>query len=507
MVAILVPGSRASAQNSIETLFIVDESRSMMGEHDFLKNFVSKFSRNLQGRFNFPGKFGLVGYGGIYADKENGAPRLIFKLGSANDFAAAVGTLITEGNKEDGYWAIDYGLKEIGFTSGDSTRRLIVLITDEDRFPIKESITQSSIDKALKNNGVILNGILNALEMTKYEPLITIGCFADLNKLRGDENAVDGFAKDLAECLGVLIGPSSGQKKAVEKESQLSTAKESTSYFTRTVVNRIRALRPIGGASFSLPKQTASAARTGATGLNAGDETLPDYPANLSVDVGHSRTRFANRYDTRSTHTLGTTDRLVGPQRLVGYGVGFEQARESLFGGSVKRSRGLTATAYLAEILDDNFTLVPQAALTVLSRQHTSPDGRDRDSVAGRGMVSLTLMGQTAMESVELSGFGQLAYTHDASLGSGGERAYLGQAVVGGEIALASAGTVQPFVGASADYDALRSKSTADHLGWQASAGLRSTLDSGIVLSATVSTARKGDERTTSGNIFVKFLF
>ncbi len=285
-----------------------------------------------------------------------------------------------------------------------------------------------------------------------------------------------------------------------EREATLASARAASAYLSRTVVNRVQKLRPSGGSSFSRPARTSS----NLTGLNAGDNMVPDYPANLAVDVGYSKSSGGEGlFETRSSYVLVMTDTLLTPQRLIGFGVGTEYTRESLLGGTQRRTRGLTATAYLAEILNKNFTLVPQAALTYLNKNKKftpTPEDAERGI---RTLFSLTMLGQKQWGKVELSGFGQLAYTHEG----GGDSIYLGQAIAGGEFAFAVKTDARLFVGASMGYDLVRSESTSDRFSYDGKVGLRSPLGSRAELSLSISTSRKDEEETTSGNVFVKIFF
>ena len=183
--------------------------------------------------------------------------------------------------------------------------------------------------------------------------------------------------------------------------------------------------------------------------------------------------------------------------------MGTEYTRESLLGGTQRRTQGLTATAYTAHILNENFTLVPQAALTYLNKNKKfSPTPEDNEKSL-RTLFSLTMLAQKQWGKLELSGFGQLAYTYE----SGGEATYLGQAIAGGECAYAVKGDARLFVGASMDYDIDRSASVRDKLGWEGKVGLRSPLGSNAEFSLSISTGRKDEEETTSGNVFVKIFF
>ena len=285
-----------------------------------------------------------------------------------------------------------------------------------------------------------------------------------------------------------------------EREATLASVRAASAYLSRTVVNRVQKLRPSGGTSFSRPARTSR----GVTGINAGDNMVPDYPPNLAIDVGYSKSSGGEGlFETRSSYVLVMTDTLLTPQRLVGFGVGTEYTRESLLGGTQRRTRGLTATAYLAEILNKNFTLVPQAALTYLNKNKKfTPTPEDAEKGI-RTLFSLTMLGQKQWGKVELSGFGQLAYTHEG----GGDSIYLGQAIAGGEFAFAVRADARLFVGASMGYDLVRSESTSDRFSYDGKVGLRSPLGSRAELSLSISTSRKDEEETTSGNVFVKIFF
>lgn len=285
----------------------------------------------------------------------------------------------------------------------------------------------------------------------------------------------------------------------IKAESALAATGEAAAVVSHTVIARVLALRPAAGGGFRRP---AAAARGRPTGLNAGDEPLPDYPDNASIDVTHGKTRSPGRFESRSTWIVAGRDTLLDWNRLLGYGVGVEQIREALPGG-YRRTRGIAATAWMAQILDDNFTVVPQAALSWLFKR--LPDGRN--GKAGRAMLSLSLLGQATAGYIDLSGFAQAVYSYEKPVGAG-RRVYLGQAIAGAEAAVELGETgYQPFVGVRAAYDLARSRDGGRKLGWDASAGLRAALASNATFDIALSFARKGDERGASGNAFVKFFF
>ena len=289
-----------------------------------------------------------------------------------------------------------------------------------------------------------------------------------------------------------------------ERESTLATARAASVYVSRTVVNRVQKLRPVGQSSFG----SGALSSGGMTGINAGEDVLPDYPPNLAVDVGYSRSQ--NRrglFNARSNYVLFLTDRLLTTKRLFGFGAGMEYTRESLLGGVDRRSRGITATAYLAQILTEDITLVPQAAVTYLDKTSEASD-LSEDNKAIRGLGSLTVLRLTQQGGMELSTFGQFAYTHEEPVGSSSDDAvYLGQAIAGGEAAFAVWADARLFVGASLGYDVIRSESSGGRLGYGANLGLRSWLGATTEFSLSLTANRQDEEETLAGNVFVKVFF
>ena len=289
-----------------------------------------------------------------------------------------------------------------------------------------------------------------------------------------------------------------------ERESALATARAASVYVSRTVVNRVQKLRPVGQSSFG----SGALSSGGMTGINAGEDVLPDYPPNLAVDIGYSRSQ--NRrglFNARSNYVLFLTDRLLTTKRLFGFGAGMEYTRESLLGGVDRRSRGITATAYLAQILTDDITLVPQAAVTYLDKTSEASD-LSEDNKAIRGLGSLTVLRLTQRGGMELSAFGQFAYTHEEPVGSSSDDAvYLGQAIAGGEAAFAVGADAHMFVGASLGYDVVRSESSGSRLGYGGNLGLRSRLGATTELSLSFIANRQDEEETLAGNVLVKVIF
>ena len=323
----------------------------------------------------------------------------------------------------------------------------------------------------------------------------------------GSAQSAGQFARDAAAAAATAREQAGNVEQCAEevseRESTLATARAASTYLSRTVVDRIQKLRPVGQTSFgnlALPSD-------GMTGVNAGDEVASDYPPNLALDISYSRSRRGGLFDARSQYVLIVTDRLLTAQRLLGFGAGAEYTREALYGGVQRRTRGITATVYLAQILTESVTFVPQAALTYLDKESES-SATSADNRALRGLGSLTVLGQTQRGSVELSGFGQFAYTYEEPMGSSdGEAAYLGQAIAGGEAALEVRADARVFVGASLGYDLLRSESTDSRLSYGGNVGLRSRLSPTTEFSLSVTANRQDEEETFGGNMFVKVFF
>ncbi|MFO8027862.1 MAG: autotransporter domain-containing protein [Opitutales bacterium] len=144
--ALLVNGSNANL------LFVVDESGSMSGEHQFLQDQAASIESGLSTTGISNLNFGLVGYGNT-----DSVPRLFemdgSNLGDAAAFSSAASSLEIDGSTEDGYAGIDFALDQFSGLTGST---FVVLVTDEDRdildeseYPGASSLTPSSMEQAL----------------------------------------------------------------------------------------------------------------------------------------------------------------------------------------------------------------------------------------------------------------------------------------------------------------------------------------------------------------------
>ncbi len=244
-IGLVLASVEASAQ-AIDFVTIMDESGSMGGEQDFIRQLVPDLDTALRGQGRTDNQYGLVGYGA-----GNPAPRKFpiggADLGSVADFVTASNGLQVSGGFEDGYDAIDFSLNNIAYRQGSD--KFLLLVSDEDRDNGRPELTFASIQTALQTADVRLFGIVNQPMTTPggdqvmltdgtnsyvpdgqggfvkvagvtlvpgfdttqadYVDLILQqqggGCVADLNVLRQGGLVATSFAAALQDCLGDAI--------------------------------------------------------------------------------------------------------------------------------------------------------------------------------------------------------------------------------------------------------------------------------------------------------------
>lgn len=235
-------GTAAPTPNSTSTIFLVDESGSMGGEHTFLNNFVPDVDNALTIAGFTQRQYGLIGFGASAGPGAAGLREFTVgsgQLGSAQDFVTAAGGLVTSGSTEDGYAAINRVLGTYP-VSGNTT---FVLVTDEDRDNTDASLSFGSIRDALNAQGISLAAILDVdIQNADGNPAISTdgttaltqdgasfasrahgsftggngntiadyadlalstsgGCVADLNQLRSGGDAAAAFAAAFQTCV------------------------------------------------------------------------------------------------------------------------------------------------------------------------------------------------------------------------------------------------------------------------------------------------------------------
>ena len=155
-----------------DILVVVDESRSMIGEHRWLRKVIPDLDTALRARgvgkeVDSPNLFGLVGYASNGdGRKDNMGTVLMFDktdhrmMGTADEFKKlAKNELKQVGRYEDGYSAIMRALS--AHTFRDGAAKLVILVTDEDRDVLNRSLTFDVVYDALASQDIVLNAVIN----------------------------------------------------------------------------------------------------------------------------------------------------------------------------------------------------------------------------------------------------------------------------------------------------------------------------------------------------------
>lgn len=155
--------SSAFAAGYADIIVVVDESGSMGGEHAWIGGAIQALEASLVanavGSGVDPNQYALIGFGSASV-----APRKLLlngnDWGSATDFAAATGGLLTNGGTEDGYAGIDFAFNQYAYRANSSVN--VILITDEDRDNTNAALTYASTLASLTAADAILNVVVDA---------------------------------------------------------------------------------------------------------------------------------------------------------------------------------------------------------------------------------------------------------------------------------------------------------------------------------------------------------
>lgn len=151
------PASQAAA----DVIFVMDESGSMVMEHEWIRTEVSRLDAQLRQRGigvgNRQNQFALVGFGRDSRDDILGV--VLSQLTTPMQFISASNQLQLTGLFEDGYAAIDFALENIPTRS--ETAKIMILVTDEDRSILRLDLSRETIEQSLRREGFILNTIVN----------------------------------------------------------------------------------------------------------------------------------------------------------------------------------------------------------------------------------------------------------------------------------------------------------------------------------------------------------
>jgi len=158
------PAFAISEGGFVDMIFVVDESGSMRGEHEWLKDAVVTLDKEFQaagiGTTTGSNRYGLVGFG---MGGQNDPPEFYRVgnglFGSISDLVLALDNLDTTGSFEDGYAGLDEALYSYPFRPRASVN--IVLVTDEDRDNSDSSLNYNTILSDFQANSALLNLVAN----------------------------------------------------------------------------------------------------------------------------------------------------------------------------------------------------------------------------------------------------------------------------------------------------------------------------------------------------------
>jgi len=152
----------AEAATTADILFVVDESGSMEGAHNWLEGMIVNFDQELRNAGITSNRYALVGYGS-YDYEGHFDPHKHNSWMTPSGFKTEVGRLVSNGAEEDGYNAIHYALNNYSFRSASNADAAlnIILVTDEDRDKLNRSLTYGSMLTELEQFNAMLNVVVD----------------------------------------------------------------------------------------------------------------------------------------------------------------------------------------------------------------------------------------------------------------------------------------------------------------------------------------------------------
>jgi len=174
---VIAAGTSSALAVDVHTIFVVDESGSMGGEHAWLSQVVTDLDAGYAGA-GITSNYALVGYGAASpAAKKISVGGGDF--GTAAQFVTATSSLLTSGGFEDGWQAIDFALNNYSHPKPIN----MILVTDEDRDVTSgSSLTFSGLKTALIDAGALLNVVVDA----NLDPGDALGLSSDLTAYNAD---------------------------------------------------------------------------------------------------------------------------------------------------------------------------------------------------------------------------------------------------------------------------------------------------------------------------------
>ncbi|XP_062505324.1 uncharacterized protein LOC134182022 isoform X2 [Corticium candelabrum] len=198
-----------SGKACVDVVFLVDESGSMMDEHEWLKSTVPKLERRLSdisiGAGLLKNRYGLVGFGRELKNLALGPGAVIpvgtdsSGMGSDKELVVALEELRSDGVFEDGYAAIGMALDQLTFRSSCALQ--FILVTDEDRDIFNATTNYNYTLAWLRRAGATLNVVADQAFFNSDEKLLGIN-FRD--------NGFIQVAKTYTKMAGASVGKGYG---------------------------------------------------------------------------------------------------------------------------------------------------------------------------------------------------------------------------------------------------------------------------------------------------------
>lgn len=158
------PDLDGKLQGAADFLFVVDESAAMIREHAYLQKLAPLLDSKLQER-----GVGVTENGARnlfclvrYASRDNLGGKVVVSGVDANEFTVGMSQLIRDGTTQvqDGYSAMKVAIDNCDFRP--ETAHILVLITDQDRDIVDQSVTRNSILSLLTRHNFVLDTIVEA---------------------------------------------------------------------------------------------------------------------------------------------------------------------------------------------------------------------------------------------------------------------------------------------------------------------------------------------------------
>lgn len=191
-----------SADAAVDLMFIVDESGAMSGEHEWIGNMVTHLDSKLMVEGQTDNMYALVGYGAGSSDGGPDPRRHSVggsAWGTARELSAATAELVTSGAWEDGWDAINFGLRGYYFHSNAHIN--MILVTDEDRDSLNPRLTYDKMLTVLNDDNVILNVVVDC-GFKDGQGVSALGVNAF-----GDAYIADGSGGYTLNAGGVIVSP------------------------------------------------------------------------------------------------------------------------------------------------------------------------------------------------------------------------------------------------------------------------------------------------------------